>query len=103
MHPIVDNHRAALAEIGRKHGVRRLAVFGSAARGDFDTARSDVDLLAEFADPLAPGYADRFLDFALAAEALLGRRVDVLTTRSVKNPIFRRQIEKDLEEIYAAA
>lgn len=103
MHPIVDNHRAALADLSRKHGVQRLAVFGSAARGDFDPSRSDVDLLAEFIDPLAPGYADRFLDFALAAEALLGRKVDVLTTRSVRNPILRRHIEKDMVEIYAAA
>ena len=42
-------HREELAQIVRRFGVRRLEVFGSAAReADFDAARSDIDFLVEF-------------------------------------------------------
>jgi uncharacterized protein len=46
MLPLIENRRAEIAELCRRFRVRRLDVFGSAARGgDFDPARSDVDLL----------------------------------------------------------
>lgn len=49
MRPEIEQHRAAIAELCRRYRVRRLEVFGSAARGDdFDPARSDFDFLAEF-------------------------------------------------------
>lgn len=86
MHSLVESHREGLVSLSRNHGIRRLAVFGSAARDDFDPIRSDVDFLAEFEDPLTPGYADRYLDFAMAREALLGRKVDLVTPRSLTNP-----------------
>ena len=46
MHAEILRHRDTLVALCRRHGVARLDVFGSAARGvDFDPARSDVDLL----------------------------------------------------------
>jgi uncharacterized protein len=63
---------------------------------------SDVDLLVKFSAPLSPGYADRYLDFALAVEKLLGRRVDLITTRSIANPIFEQSLARDMVELYAA-
>jgi predicted nucleotidyltransferase len=41
-------HREELRVLCRRFHVRRLDLFGSAARGDFDPERSDVDLLVEF-------------------------------------------------------
>ena len=43
-------HREELRDLCRRFHVRRLEVFGSAARGDFDPARSDIDFLVEFAE-----------------------------------------------------
>jgi predicted nucleotidyltransferase len=55
--------------------VRRLNLFGSAARGDFDPQRSDVDFLVEFdrthTDALYFGLKE-------ALEGLLGRPVDLV-------------------------
>jgi predicted nucleotidyltransferase len=102
MIPELEVHRANLAVLCRRFKVRRLALFGSAARTDFDSARSDVDLLVEFEDAHSPGYADRYLDFALEAEILLGRRVDLVTVRSVVSPVFKQRIEADTVELYAA-
>jgi predicted nucleotidyltransferase len=102
MHSVVQNRGAELAELCRNFRVDRLALFGSAARGDFDPDHSDVDLLVEFASPLSPGYADRYLDFALAVEKLLGCRVDLITKRSIANPIFEQSLTRDMVELYAA-
>lgn len=49
MHPMIEQHRAEIAELCRRYAVRRLEIFGSAARGtDFDPARSDADFLVDF-------------------------------------------------------
>jgi len=96
-------HREELRELCRRFGVRRLDVFGSAARGDFDSARSDIDFLVEFAageDDLA-----RFLDFKQALEALLGRRVDLVDRKAIegsRNYIRKRHILTGAEPVYAA-
>ena len=49
MHHLIDQHRADIALVCRCYGVRRLEVFGSAARvTDFDPASSDANFLVEF-------------------------------------------------------
>jgi predicted nucleotidyltransferase len=94
--------RQQLTELCRKHRVKRLDAFGSATRADFDERSSDVDLLIEFED-MSPGdRADAFLGFLTAAEALLGRRVDLLERNAVLNPYLREQIEASRELVYAA-
>jgi predicted nucleotidyltransferase len=99
----ITSHREELRELCRRFHVRRLDVFGSAARGDFDTARSDVDFLVEFAaqdDDFA-----RFLDFKQALEALLARRVDLVDRKAIeasRNYIRKRHILTGAEPIYAA-
>ena len=45
-------------------------------------------------------YADRYLDFADALERLLGRKVDLLTERCIRNPYFRREVEAARQVIY---
>lgn len=79
------------AEIAARFGARRLALFGSAARNEL-TPGSDVDVLVEFDG--GPTYAAYFglKDFL---EALLGRRVDLVTDRGLK-PRARRHVERDL-------
>jgi predicted nucleotidyltransferase len=96
---LIDQHRSELDRLCRESRVRRLDLFGSAASGDFDAATSDLDFIVTFADT-GPGYANRYLAFAEALEALFGRRVDLLTERAIRNPIFRRSVERTRECIY---
>lgn len=78
----------------RRHGVRSLALFGSAARGD-QRPDSDVDLVVEFEGPAT---FDGYLDLALYLESLLGRPVDLLTRRSHRDRFLSR-IEGDLQYV----
>ncbi len=86
----------------RKFGILRLAAFGSALRRDFDPAASDIDLFAVFSSTREPGYADRYLDFAEALEALFGRRVDLLTPGALRNHRLAESIRRDAVTLYDA-
>ncbi|MGO8765560.1 MAG: nucleotidyltransferase family protein [Limisphaerales bacterium] len=60
---LIQQKRGAIVEACRQFGVGRLEVFGSAARGDFNAQKSDMDFIADFLPPLHPGMAGRFLDW----------------------------------------
>lgn len=100
MHPLIETNRQAIAEICRRHGVRRLEVFGSILRDDFDPARSDVDVMAEF-DPSAAADFGNYLDFKEALERMFGRPVDVISG-AIRNPYVRHAIEQSKAPVYAA-
>lgn len=105
MHAEILRHRDMLAAVCRRHGVARLDVFGSAARGaDFDPARSDVDLLVEFA-PSTPRRLAALLDFEAEAGKVLGRPVEVVDRRAIEeseNYIRRRRILAEAEALFVA-
>ena len=46
--------REKIATFCRARGIRKLSLFGSVLRDDFDPARSDVDVLAELLSPRGP-------------------------------------------------
>lgn len=80
-------------------GIRRLSLFGSAAREDFDPARSDVDLLVEYEAGKHPG-----LDhFRIADELseLFGRKVDLNTPAMLGR--YLAGVSRDTKLLYAKA
>ena len=98
----ITEHLEQIADLCRKHHVRRLAVFGSAVRDDFDPQSSDVDLLVEFEEIAVKGYADNFFSLMFSFDDLFARQVDLVTDRYVKNPYLRRAIDRDKVVVYAA-
>ena len=99
MIPLIADNLPRVESVCREYGVERLDVFGSAASGEFRDATSDLDFVADFGGARA-GIADRYFGFAEALERLFGRRVDVLTERSIRNPIFRRTVERQRQRVY---
>jgi predicted nucleotidyltransferase len=102
MHPLIENNRSEIARLCRRHGVRRLEVFGSILRDDFDPSRSDVDVLVEF-EPDSSGSFSNFLDFKESLERLFGRTVDLMELRALRNRRLRYYIEQSKLPVYAAA
>jgi uncharacterized protein len=94
--------RQQLVDLCRKHRVKRLDVFGSAVRADFDDQSSDIDLLVEFEDMRPADRADAYLGFLTEAEAVLGRRVDLVEPGAIRNQYLRQSIEASRELVYAA-
>jgi predicted nucleotidyltransferase len=102
MQPFIVEKREEIAAICRLHHVRTLAVFGSAVREDFDVSSSDIDLRVEFdADSIAH-YADNFFDLQDALATTFGRPVDIVSTKVIRNPYFRKAIEESQVMLYAA-
>ena len=102
MHPLIESNREAIARLCRLHGVRRLDIFGSILRSDFDPKRSDVDVLVEFEPQRAASFSN-FLDLKESLEKLLRRPVDVLELHAIRNRRLRCHIEKSKSAVYAAA
>jgi predicted nucleotidyltransferase len=95
-------HQEELRALCRRFHVRRLDLFGSAARGDFDPDRSDLDFVVEF-DRGAPQHPfDAYFGLKEELEALLGRKVDLVELRAVRNPYLKASIEQSRENVYAA-
>ncbi|RCW68104.1 nucleotidyltransferase family protein [Pseudorhodoferax soli] len=102
MHAAIAQHRPGISAICQRYRIRRLEVFGSAARaGDFDLAGSDVDFLVEFA-PDAQADLQSFFGAKSALEQLLGREVDLVEPAAVRNPYVLAGINAHRETVYAA-
>ncbi|MGA2384360.1 MAG: nucleotidyltransferase domain-containing protein [Gemmatimonadales bacterium] len=93
---------AEVAALCRRFHVRRLDLFGSAARGTFDPARSDLDFVVSFEDLPPADFADAFFGLQEALVALFGRPVDLLTSESIRNPYLRESIDRNRMVLYAA-
>lgn len=93
--------RGRLAALCRKHHIRKLSLFGSAARNGMNPD-SDVDLLVEF----EPGSKASLLEIPALQEELSalfdGRKVDVATPEILDNPFRRKTILPELMTLYAA-
>ena len=98
----IEQHRPELLALCHKYGVRRLDLFGSATRQDFDPNRSDIDFVVEFNDFTVENAADRFLGLMVDLEDLFGRRVDLVSYRAIRNPYFKQVVDETRVPLYAA-
>jgi uncharacterized protein with HEPN domain/predicted nucleotidyltransferase len=92
---VVEEKLADLIDICRHNAIRRLELFGSSARNDFNPATSDLDFLAIFEDSERPGISERYFNAVRGLENLFGRKVDLLTLDSLTNPFLIDAVERD--------
>ncbi len=92
----------ALTALCKQYGVRRLALFGSGVREDFDPERSDLDFLVEFRQRPEGGQAKAYFGLLRELETLFGRRVDLIEAGTIRNPYVQRQVEAEQKTLYAA-
>lgn len=100
--PLLEHHDQ-IVELCRRYGVERLEVFGSAADGRFDPARSDFDFIVRLGRGLGADQGSlgrRFVGLAEALEALLGRSVDLMPDKPIRNPYFHRAVEASRQVLY---
>ena len=97
---ILESGESRVAQLCRDLSVRELRLFGSAATDKFDASRSDVDVVVDFVDGDKPGIADRYMALAEGLEEIFNRPVDLVTTRSIRNPFFRRAVDQLSHVLY---
>ena len=93
--PTIQEIGLHCAPLFKQYGVTRASVFGSIARGN---ARpdSDVDMIVSLEKPLG---LFKFYAMNDQLEELLGRKVDLMTPKSI-NPHLARRVAGDLKVIY---
>ncbi|MBV6406407.1 MAG: nucleotidyltransferase domain-containing protein [Flavobacteriales bacterium] len=96
---LIARDREGFKRLCEAHEVKTLHAFGSSVHGPF-SGDSDVDLVVDLkpSDPLTFGRL--MLDLWDRLETFFGRRVDLLTLRSLKNPVMREVIERTQVPIY---
>jgi len=91
--------KEAVAEFCRRHHIRRLSIFGSALRDDFNE-QSDIDVLVEFQPGHTPGLLGMVRLERELSSLLGGRKVDLRTPQELSR-YFREQVLKSAEVQYA--
>lgn len=102
MNEIITTRREQVTALCHKYHVRRLSVFGSVLRDDFDPERSDIDFVVEFEPTASLGLQGDYFDLQEELTKLFSRKVDLVSWEGVRNPYFKRELERSQELLYAA-
>jgi predicted nucleotidyltransferase len=103
MNSIIQDRLKDMVALCKMRGVRRLALFGSAATNSFDQFSSDLDLIVEF-KPMSPvQHADNYFGLIEDLQRLFGVSVDLIEMKPIRNPFFRQAITETQVLLYEAA
>ena len=96
---IVDLHKNKIFDLCEKHEVKELYLFGSVLTEKFDES-SNVDMLIQFNPIDLTKYFDNYMDLKEQLEDILKRPVDLVENQAIKNPIFRKIIDREKKLFY---
>jgi len=99
---LIEDNRTALEDLCSRFFVRRLDVFGSAVMGKFSPKTSDLDFLVEFQMTDLMNPADQYFGLLESLNALFGCRVDLVSSKAMKNPYFIETVNQTKQVFYAA-
>lgn len=99
MHLIYDNIQKIIA-LCRKYKVKNLYVFGSVLTNKFNED-SDIDFLLSFTPEIDyNNYSDNYFNLWEAMKDLFGREVDLVDEKTLRNPVFIKEIDSTKQLIY---
>ena len=97
----IKKYRKPLVDLcNNSQVVSKLYVFGSALSSRFDEAASDVDVLVETTDLPPEERGENLIALWDNLETLFDRKVDLVTANSLRNPYFKKEVERTKKLIY---
>jgi predicted nucleotidyltransferase len=96
---IIEKNIDKLIELCLTHKVKELYIFGSVLTDNFNDS-SDIDFLVQFGQVDILDYFDNYMDLKEKLEILLGRHVDLIENQAIRNPIFRKIVDRDKKIVY---
>lgn len=99
---IVEKRQKEVQALCAVRRVRRLDLFGSAVREEFDPATSDLDFLVEFQSMPPADHADCYFGLQEDLERLFGVAVELVEPTAIRNPYFRESVDEARVTVYAA-
>jgi predicted nucleotidyltransferase len=76
-----------------------LYALGSVLTSQFNS-NSHIDLIFDFKDIDVKDYADNYFDFIFSLQVILNRPVDLLEEQAIKNPYFKKVVNKTKKLVY---
>jgi predicted nucleotidyltransferase len=101
MDKIVTDRIDELKRLCNTYNVKSMYVFGSVCTDKFND-NSDIDILISFETLSIDQYTDNYFDLHYKLQDLFGRKIDLLTEKSLSNPYFIKGLEQTKQLIYAA-
>lgn len=99
MNQIITDSFDQITALCKQHSVMSLYVFGSVLTPGFNPA-SDIDFLVHFNTAEIPDYVTNYFSFKHSLESELGRPVDLVEDKSIRNPVFRNNVDRTKVSIY---
>ncbi|PKP50191.1 MAG: nucleotidyltransferase [Bacteroidetes bacterium HGW-Bacteroidetes-11] len=96
---VIETNKEKLIQLCEAYKVNELYMFGSILTDNFSET-SDIDLLISFSKVELLEYFDNYMDFKEELEKLLHRQIDLVEDQAIKNPIFRRVVDREKQLIY---
>ncbi len=97
---IVKERQEELRALCAKFHVKRFEIFGSAATGQFDPVKSDLDFLVEFEEMTPADHANSYFSLLEALQDLFARNIDLVEVRAIKNPYFKKDVDSTRVLVY---
>jgi predicted nucleotidyltransferase len=96
---LVTSKQAEIEALCEEYGVRKLALFGSAAVGNWHEETSDLDFLVDIGN-----YDDRvgkrFMGLLAGLDRLFGDNIDVISEPAIKSDDFRSELQRTAVTLY---
>lgn len=96
---IVASRQSEIEALCKEYEVRRLALFGSAAKGTWREGSSDLDFLVDIGD-YENRVDRRFMGFLAGLERLFGDDVEVVSEPAAKSKEFRAELQRTAVILY---
>ena len=96
---VIDQNIDKLIKLCMNYKVTELYIFGSVLTDKFNDS-SDIDFLVQFGQVDILDYFDNYMDFKEKLELLLNRSVDLIENQAIRNPVFRKIVDRDKILVY---
>ena len=88
-----------ITSLCEQHSVQSLYVFGSILTPGFNPD-SDIDFLVHFNTADISDYVTNYFSLKHSLESELGRPVDLVEDKSIRNPVFRHNVDRTKVPLY---
>ena len=96
---LIERNKRTISSLCENHMVKELYLFGSILSDSFNNS-SDIDMIVQFSNVNLLDYFDNYMDLKEQFEQLFDRPVDLVENQAIKNPIFRKVVDREKVLIY---
>lgn len=102
MENLINQHIESIRNLCQSLNVKRLYIFGSFSKGNFNQ-KSDIDFLLAFNDNISPeDYMNNYFTLQYELRKIFDKDIDLVTERTLSNPYFIQSINESKQLIYEA-